>query len=272
MNPMMTSDQKPAARKKKILIFEGSFALSEHLLKLWIEIAQESVKRTNRFTVALSGGRTPMEFYCKLSTFKDFDLWQRTHVFLGDERLVPPDDERCNYKMIKENLLDYVNIPPENVHPIPVDQRSVELAADHYASELSRFFEFKENKAPRFDLILLGVGPDGHVASLFDNDPNINDPNRLVLPISLPQLKEDRVSLSLPVINNARNITVLALGANKAEIIRKVIMDKSNIPATKVDPSNGQLTYLLDKDAAKGLAYKDSYVHEGQAILYDTGI
>ena len=102
------------------------------------------MQRTNRFTVALSGGRSPMEFYCKLSALKDFDLWSRTHIFLGDERFVPSDDSASNFKMIKENLLDYVNIPPENIHPISTDQKNVELSAEQFKNELVQFFEFKE--------------------------------------------------------------------------------------------------------------------------------
>ncbi len=254
------------SKSRKILIFENTFTLAEHALKMWIEIAQRSVEQSNRFTVALSGGRSPMEFYSKLSNYKDFDLWRRTHIFLGDERFVAHSDEKSNFKMIKQNLLDYVNIPPENIHPIVTDLKNVELAADQYKNELIQFFEFKEG-APSFDLILLGIGGDGHTASLFADDEQVDDTEQLILPVSLPHLKEERISLAMPVINNAKNVIVLVLGAQKSEIMKEIIKGKSDIPVSKVELTNGQLTYLLDKEAAQQLSYRDSYSHEGQAIL-----
>ena len=268
---MISSQEDRKSQKRKVLIFENAFSLTDHLFKMWISIARQSIEQKNRFTVALSGGRSPMEFYCKLSNMKDFDLWKRTHVFLGDERFVPHDDPKSNFKMIKENLLDFVSIPPENIHPIATDLKNVELAADQYKNELVQFFEFKEN-APCFDLILLGIGSDGHTASLFPDDEQVDDAGRLVLPVSLPHLKEDRISLTLPVINNARNVISLVLGAGKADIVKKIIKERSNIPASKVELKNGQLTYLLDNEAAQKLSFRDSYSHEGQAILYETGI
>jgi len=263
---MFNSQEECVSQKRRILIFEDTFTLTEHMLKMWITIAQQSIEQSNRFTVALSGGRSPMEFYCKIANYKDFDLWKRTHLFLGDERFVPHDDQNSNFKMIKQNLLDYLDIPPENIHPIATDLKNVELSADQYKNELVQFFEFKGN-APRFDLILLGIGSDGHTASLFSDDEQIDDPERLVLPISLPHLKEERISLALPVINNARNVITLVLGPSKADIAKEIFKGKSEIPASKVELIDGQLTYLLDKEAAQKLSYHDSYSHEGRAIL-----
>lgn len=264
---MISSEEMRKPRNRKILVFENSFMLTEYLLKKWKDVAGTSVCRSNRFTVALSGGRSPMEFYCRLSTFKDFGLWQKTHIFFGDERFVPLDHDSSNFKMIKENLLDYVNIPPQNVHPILTNQRNVELAAEYYKNQLEQFFEF-ENNAPRFDLILLGVGDDGHTASLFPGDNQIHETGRMVMPVSLPHLKEDRVSLTLPVINNARNVIVLVLGHKKSGIIKEIIEGKTDVPASKVDPADGRLFYLLDREAAGKLSYQDSYSHEDQAISF----
>lgn len=263
---MIGSQEERMSKTRKILIFENTFTLADHALKMWIEIAQQSIAQSNRFTVALSGGRSPMEFYSKLSNYKDFGLWSRTHIFLGDERFVGHSDERSNFKMIKQNLLDYVGIPPENIHPIATDLKNVELSADQYKNELVQFFEFKEN-APRFDLILLGVGSDGHTASLFPDDERIDGAEYLVLPVSLPHLKEERISLALPVINNARNVMLFVLGAGKADIAKELFEGKSEAPASKVELTGGQLTYLMDKEAAQKISYLDSYSHEGQAIL-----
>jgi 6-phosphogluconolactonase len=257
--------------KRKILIFENTYTLTDYLLEQWVKMAQEAVRRSNRFTVALSGGRSPVEFYCKLSALKDFGLWQRTHIFLGDERFVPLDDRRSNFKLIRENLLDYINIPTENIHPVTTNQRNVELSAEQYMDELAGFFEFRENNAPRFDFILLGVGTDGHTASLFPDDERVDLPGRLVLPVSLPRLKEDRISLGLPVINNARHVITLIIGASKAEIVNEVVEKNLVVPLSKVEPVDGQLTYLLDKDAARKLPYKESYVHEDQGVFYEFG-
>ena len=212
-----------------------------------------------------------MEFYCKLSAFEDFGFWQRTHIFLGDERFVGRDDSNSNFKMIKENLLDYVSIPPENIHPIATGQKNVDLAAESYKNELIRFFEFKENNAPQFDLILLGIGTDGHTASLFSDDERIDDPGRLVLPVSLTHLKNERISLTLPVINNARNVIALVVGAGKADIFSEIVEKNLQVPASKVRPADGRLIYLLDKEAARKLSYRESCSHEGQAVFYEFG-
>ena len=116
---------------------------------------------------------------------------------------------------------------------------------------------------------MLGIGGDGHTASLFPDDKQVDDAEQLVLPVSLPHLKEERISLALPVINNAKNAIVLALGTPKADIVEEMIKGKGEIPASKVELANGQLTYLLDKEAAQKLPYRDSYSHEGQAILFE---
>jgi len=265
---MISSDEQQASQKRKILIFENSHILTSYLLKKWVEMVHEAVQRSNRFTVALSGGRSPIEFYSRLSAFKDFDLWSRTHVFLGDERFVPFSDGNSNFKMIKENLLDYISLPPENIHPITTDQKNVDLAADQFKNELVQFFEFNENNVPSFDMILLGVGTDGHTASLFPDDEHIEDMDRLVLPVTLPHLKEERITLTLPVINSARNVVFLILGTNKAEILQEMIKGESGIPASKVNLTTGQLTYLVDKEAACKLSYRDSCSHEDQGVLY----
>ena len=268
---MITSEEQRMSQKRKILIFEDTYTLTNYLLDKWVAVAEESIARNNRFTVALSGGRSPMEFYCKLSSLEEFGFWQRTHIFLGDERFVGRDDSNSNFKMIKESLLDYVNIPPENIHPVATDRKNVDLAAESYKNELVHFFEFNENNAPRFDLILLGMGIDGHTASLFPDDERIDDPGRLVLPVSLPHLKHERISLSLPVINNARHVIGLVLGATKADIFSEIVEKNLRVPASKVSPADGQLTYLLDKEAARKLPYRESYSHEGQGVFYEFG-
>ena len=258
------------AGEQKILIFENGFDLSNYMLNKWIEIAQEAVRKRNRFTVALPGGRSPIEFYSRLSAFQEFELWGRTHIFVGDEKFVSFDHESSNYKMIKTNLLDYISIPPANIHPIATGQKNVELAAEQFKGELMQFFEFKSANAPEFDLILLGAGTDGHTASLFPDDERIDDAGRIVLPVSLPHLKEERITITLPVINNACHVIFLHLGASKANIIQEIIDHKKVLPATKVRPTHGRLLHLLDKEAARKLSIRETCTHEGRAVVYET--
>ena len=267
----MGSEKEDALQNQRILIFENTFTLTNYLLEQWVKIANEAVQRANRFTVALSGGRSPVEFYCKLSSFEDFSFWQRTHIFLGDERFVPLEDSNSNFSVVKSSLLNYVSIPPENVHPIPTDHKNVDLAAEAYKEELVHFFEFKDNNMPQFDLVLLGVGVDGHTASLFPDDDRIDDPGRLVLPVSLPHLKYERISLTLPVINNARNVIALVIGASKADILAEIVERNLQVPVSKVNPVESQTVYLVDKEAAQKLPYRDSYSHEGEAVFYKFG-
>jgi len=252
---------------QKILIYENTHTLSNSLVKIFIELAQNSISARGRFTVALSGGRSPLEFYSKLSTMEDFDIWLRTLIFMVDERFVPLDDRESNYKLIKENLFDYANIPKENIFPIKTDVNKVEVAAENYKNTLTEHLDCKKNNLPSFDFILLGIGEDGHTASLFADDDEMNLPGRMTRPVSLNCLKNERISLTLPVINNAKNVFFLVQGAKKSEIVKKIIEKKFDCPAQHVKPTDGKLCFLLDKHAASQLTYKENYTIENEAIL-----
>jgi len=243
--------------KPEILIFENGHLLSNFLVKKWIEIANESIGQRNRFTVALSGGRTPVEFYSRLSSLEEFDLWHKTHLFLADEHFVRYEERDNNFRMITENLINYINVPEENLHPILTHYDNVGLAAEHYKEELMYFFGLNRGQWPRFDLMLLGIGDEGHTASLFPDDENVNDPDRLTIPVSLNHLKNERISLTLPVINQARHVLFLVLGRQKAPLIKDILDKKADGPAAKVHPKEGRLIYLLDKEAAQNLSYPD---------------
>lgn len=256
----------------KILIFESPYAVANYLLKKWQEIAQEAVVDHQLFNVALSGGRTPAEFYCRLSTLENHGLWQRTHLFLGDERFVPADDKNSNFHMIRNNLLAYIHIPPKNVHPVPTGVKNAAVAAEEYKNILMNHFADRHEPLPRFDLVLLGIGEDGHTASLFPGmEKQLLNPDIAVMPVSLPRLKTDRVSLSLSVINNASNVVVLVLGVTKADIIKKILEDNYPCPAAHLSPTKGQLTFLLDKEAAGKLSQPFIYLQEEDAISLKQG-
>ena len=254
------------ATQAKVLIFENSFILANYLLKLWQTIAHQSIADHNQFNVALSGGRTPAEFYCRLSTIDDDALWRKTHLFLGDEYVAPAGHKENNYRMIKSSLVDYIHIPQGHVHMIPTDVDNAAVAAEHFKHELIGHFSYQRKPLPTFDLILLGVGEDGHTASLFPGMANIADPNLVTMPVSLPHLKNDRVSISLSVINNAHYVFFLILGAPKSEIMRKILEENFACPASQVNPAHGELIFLLDKEAARKLSKPFIYAH-GQDTL-----
>ena len=251
---------------KKTFVFEHSHYLSSYLVKRFCEIAEEAIRLRGRFVVALSGGRSPVEFYSTLSSVGNFDLWKHTHLFWGDERFVPLDDKDSNYRMVQENLLNYINIPRNNVHPVNTDVETVEIAAEQYKNLLVSFLDFKKNGLPEFDLVLLGSGEDGHVASLFPGMQDIAAPGRVTIPVSLGHLKNERVSLSLSVINNARNIFVLFIGSKKAEISKAVIDDGADVPVARVNASGGHTFFLLDKESAALLKSPREFYFQDEAV------
>jgi len=254
-------------RKRRVLIYENSFTLTNHLVKKWVQLAVQSIEENGWFMVALSGGRTPTEFYSKLSGIAEFEIWRKTHIFLVDERFVPIDDKESNMRMIRENLLDFIDIPEGNVHPILTFQENAAIAAQQYKEALLHYFEFQREKLPIFDFILLGIGDDGHTGSLFPGEPGINEKDIITVPVTLDYLKDDRVSITLPIINNARHVYFLALGAGKSEIIKRLIdEDDRNVPAGLVEPTDGEITFLLDKESAQKLAHRDNYSLQDEAI------
>ena len=253
-------------KNRQILIFENSYTLTNYLTKYWIEAAHRSIEDHNRFCVALSGGRTPTEIYVRLSTVKDDGLWGKTHIFWADEHFVSHEDKDSHFRMVKESLLDYIGIPWHNIHPINTSYENVLICAEDYKNSLLYFFDIKDRKPPRFDLILLGLGLNGEVASLHPHKEWINDPNRFTIPVITPFYKNERVSLTLNVINRARNIVVVVQGSVKAEIVRKIFEEKIEVPASLIQPEDGVLFFLLDKEAASQLSLKGHYTDQGQAV------
>ena len=203
------------------------------------------------FTVALSGGSTPRRLYEMLAAppFRGRVPWGRVHVFWGDERCVPPDHSDSNYRLAREALLDEIPILAENVHRIwgemPPDQ-----AAAAYQTEL----EAVVGVNGRLDLILLGMGADGHTASLFPGTEALEERERAVVAVYVERLQAWRVTLTLPVINAARQVLFLVTGAAKAEIVQAVLEGpEGRFPAQQIRPTAGQLTWLVDVAAASRL-------------------
>jgi 6-phosphogluconolactonase len=199
-------------------------------IKKWHEISNATIKEHSIFTVALSGGKTPVPFYQQLN--KQNLAWDRIHIFLVDERVVPLDHPDSNYRLIKEHLSNAKHI-------------YAMTTAQDYEQTLIKFFN---TKLPRFDLIMLGIGEDGHTVSLFSNDPALLEKEKLVVAVKNNKVKYDRITLTLPIINNAKNIIFLAGGKNKAKVIAEVKKQNPQFPASKVQPTHGHLLFLISGD------------------------
>ncbi len=249
-----------------VILFPDSHKVADYLVKTWIHLANEVISQQGRFSSAFPGGRSPVEFYNLLSSWPDFNLWSKVHIFQTDERFVDEHHQDNNFRLIKDNLLRHVPIPMENVFPAPTHVETVGMAAEEYKNTLVRFFTLDRNHLPIIDFILLGIGEDGHTASLFPGVEGIGDPYRLTMPVSVNHLKYDRISMTLSVINNARNVFFLVTGGQKAEIIRDILERGIDCPAARVRPREGKLTFLLDAEAAKLLEHKENYLSQVQPM------
>ncbi len=214
------------------------------------ELASQAISDGGRFTVALSGGNTPRALYELLARDYAADIdWNHVHLFWGDERNVPHSDIESNFRMVKESLLERADIPLENVHAIPILMDDTAEAAIRYAAVLQNIFG---QGIPEFDLILLGLGNDGHTASLFPGMTEQEMNNGIVIPTRSPVAPFERVSLTLKVINNARNVFFLVAGAEKKQILKAVLADEGNpdskYPAARVKP-HGELVWFVDEAA-----------------------
>jgi 6-phosphogluconolactonase len=226
----------------------------------FVRAARTAIGAQGRFTVALSGGSTPKGLYSMLAAnFADF-AWNRIFLFFGDERHVPPTDPESNYRMVQESLLSKIKIPAENVFRVPGENPDAAAAATEYEAQIRRFFEVKPGELkpgefPRFDLILLGMGPDGHTASLFPDSPALDEQSRLVVANWVAKFNTHRITFTFPVLNHAAEVLFMASGADKADILRQVLEGKNTppLPAQRVQPSDGKLLWMLDEAAASKL-------------------
>lgn len=240
---------------REALVFADYEQMAQSAVEKWIAIASEAIQHRDCFTVALSGGKSPVGFYQELSRCNKGILWDKIHIFLTDERFVPFDNEASNYRLIEENLLRRVDIPMENIHPVSTQEATAESAANSYEKHVRDFFKLGASESPVFDLIMLGIGEDGHTASLFPETSSLTKKNRFVVAVRSEKLSNERVSLSLHVINQARNIIFLVSGKNKARIIKTIIGENNDsLPAARVKPGEGRVLFLLDKDAGKQLS------------------
>jgi len=221
----------------------------------FVRVARTAIGAQGRFTVALSGGSTPKGLYSLLaSNYADF-VWNRVFLFFGDERHVTPTDPESNYRMVQESLLAKIAIPAENVFRVAAENPDAAAAAADYEAQLQKFFELQSSEFPRFDLILLGMGPDGHTASLFPDSPALDEQSRLVVANWVAKFNTHRITFTFPVLNRAAEVMFLACGADKAEMLHQVLEGKNTplLPSQRVQPSDGKLLWMLDEAAAAKL-------------------
>ena len=220
----------------------------------FVGIATQAVRSNGRLSVALSGGSTPKSLYTLLAGGSVPDIpWQKIFFFFGDERCVPPDHPDSNYRMVRETGL-LSKVPESNVLRVHGEEKDAEVAARAYEQSLQEFFAPQPGEFPRFDLVLLGLGPDGHTASLFPGSAALNEKRRLVVANWVDKFQSYRITFTLPVLNRSACVIFLASGADKSDIVREVLENENaGLPSQKVRPADGRLLWLLDRAAASGL-------------------
>jgi 6-phosphogluconolactonase len=224
----------------------------------FVDWAWQSIAKDGNFNVALSGGSTPRDLYRLLATpeFRAQVDWPRVHLFWGDERAVLPDSPESNYGMARRELLVRVPIPQGNVHRMEADDSSIGRAAHNYEAVLRKFLPLDDRGFPRFHLVFLGVGLDGHTASLFPGSKLLRETSRWVSTPVVPKLGSRRMTLTLPVLEGARRVLFLATGAEKAAILREVLCGRPDppLPVQMVKPREGERLFLIDEAAAAKLS------------------
>ena len=239
------------------MILADSEALARAAAEEIVAAAGRAIDARGRFTVALTGGSTPRRTYELLADpaapFRNRLRWDATHVFFGDERHVPPDHPESNYGMARDVLLAHV--PAASVHRMRGEEPPA-VAAATYEAELRRFFGVAGDDPPRIDLVLLGLGPDGHTASLFPGSPALDERHRWVVATFVERLGTHRITLTLPVIDRAREVLFLVAGTEKAAAVAQALAPapgSAPVPAGRVHPAPGALVWLMDRAAASRL-------------------
>jgi 6-phosphogluconolactonase len=257
----------------QVRVYRDPEELALKAARHFARLADQYVIGCGRFTVALSGGSTPRAMFSVLAAapFLETVPWSSICFFWGDERCVPPDHSDSNYRMTSEALLSKIPVPPENVFRIPAERSDPEQAAEEYATTLAAFFltgpgvnrtgTAPLSTVPRFDQVFLGMGPDGHTASLFPHTAALQAGEQIAVANYVEKLKAHRITLTPVTINNARNVTFLAAGKDKAETLRNVLegdYQPDLYPSQLIRPRNGTLLWMVDEAAAGLLADQQS--------------
>lgn len=248
-----------ARYKPNIEIASNAEDLARRAVRLFVSVAQEALDARGVFHIALSGGQTPKR---TLEVLAADDLakslsWRRIHVFWVDERYVPSDSPQSNYRLVSEALMTRVPIPADNIHGVPTEQEDITVAARSYETLIRRVFGLAEGQIPEFDLVILGMGTDGHTASLFPNSDALQNTESLACVVyACGDNKLDRITLTYPVLQKARSLAVLVSGCEKAQTLKAVLTgepDEERYPIHLLWPVLEKVRWLVDRDAAEGI-------------------
>ena len=255
----------PSKLRINYIVESDSAALARRAAEQFVEVAEQAAATRGRARIAISGGSTPKAAFQLLANpdqpFLKRMPWEKLDLYWVDERTVGPDHPESNYRMTREAMLDHVPLKPEQIHRME-GELAPEVAASRYESLLRNTFRLEGAETPRFDLIQLGMGDDGHTASLFPHTQAIHELGRLVTANQVPQKDTWRLTLTWPVINQASSVFFLIGGKSKAELVKEVFTgqrDPERLPSQLIWPSSGILTLILDRDAAAQLPATDGH-------------
>ncbi len=249
-----------AAVGREIRILPDAAAIARRAAQEVVQAATSAVNARGSFTIALAGGSTPKALYALLAgdaQFREKFPWAGTQFFFGDERSVPPDDPDSNYRMASEAMLSKAPIKPDQVKRIPGEFKDLDQAALEYEKTLQSYFKLSAGQLPKFDVLLLGMGEEGHTLSLFPGTKALQDNGRLVLRNWVGKLYTNRVTITAPVANNAGLVIFMITRSDKALALKAVLEgphEPEQLPAQLIQPAAGRLLWLLDNDAAQKLS------------------
>jgi len=247
------------AATPEIIVVSDSAALSRTAADIICRRMQATLSHADQFCLALAGGSTPRGLYAMIAEepgYRDWIPWHRIHFFWGDERHVSPDHVESNYRIAYEAMLSKITVPTENIHRVMAEIPDADQAAAAYEQELRDFFKPKTDELPRFDCILLGMGPDGHTASLFPATTALNERKQWVTANWVEKSHTNRITMTVPVLNNAALIIFLVSGPDKAAVLHEVLEGNRQpnlFPSQLIRPSHGRLIWLVDQAAAARL-------------------
>lgn len=247
---------------QEIRVVPDTASLFQAGAKEFVSQAEAAIKTQGRFSVALSGGSTPRGMFSLLAAnYRDRLPWDKMFFFWSDERHVPPDSSESNYRMAYESLLSKVPVPQTNIFRVPAEKPDAVQVAAEYEETVRRFFQIPQGTFPQFDLILLGMGPDGHTASLFPETSALHEKDRLVVSNWVEKLKTDRITFTAPLINGAKAVMFLIAGPDKSQALREVMEGNQSpdlYPSRLIHPASGRSIWLVDQTAAAALSKKSA--------------
>lgn len=247
------------ATRAQVRIFADGLAIAKYAAQKFVEIASHAVAQKGSFAVALSGGSTPKTLYGMLvndAALRAQVPWDKTFVFFGDERHVGPDDTLSNFRMATEAMISKSPLRPEQVFRVKGEYADADKAAQEYERDIRAHFKLSDGQFPRFDLVLLGMGEEGHVASLFPGTKALYENRRIATHNWVGKVLMDRITLTAPSINNAANVIAMVTGLEKAPALTAVlerVYEPEQLPAQLIQPVNGNLLWLVDTAAGRML-------------------